>query len=291
MISKVTRLSTAPQCKHIRPALSAVVLLVFALPAAADMIWLEPQRFTAPVDSQVLVRVMKGTDFAGEPVPFDPQRFERFTYISESLERPLKPGIGGEVLVPVTNRNVHSILYESRPTRVTWNSAEEFDQALKADGWPGHLAVHDGESATRPVTELRHDCAKTLILPEGHSWVTWRSAGCVFELIPESIRARLKYVDAYFEKRPLRGATVVGFAKSEPELKDARVADRYGRAGIGLRASAAGPWLISAVHVVPAAPSSGADWETFRATLVIDHNVQGGLLPGPARSSPSESRK
>jgi hypothetical protein len=268
-----------------------VVLLGFASPAAADLIWLEPQRFTAPVDSQVQVRLMKGTDFAGEPVPFDPQRFERFTYISESLERPLMPGIGGEVLVPVTNRNVHSVLYESRKTLVKWNSAEELDQVLKADGWPGHLAVRDGESSTRPVTELRHDCAKTLILPEGHSWVTWRSAGCVFELIPESIRARLKYIDAYFEKRPLRGATIVGLAKSEPEVKDVRVADRYGRAGIGLRANAAGPWLISAVHVVPAPPSSGADWETFRATLVIDHNVQGGLLPTAPQRSASEPRK
>jgi len=44
--------------------------------------------------------------------------------------------------------------------------------------------------------------------------------------------------------------------------------DQNGRATFAI--DEAGPWLVKAVHMVPAAAGSNADWESFWASLTFE---------------------
>jgi hypothetical protein len=80
---------------------------------------------------------------------------------------------------------------------------------------------------------------------------------------------RLTYRD-----RPLSGALVVAFNRRAPSEKLSARSDPDGR--VRFRFPAGGAWLIKAVHMEPAAAGSGAEWESFWASLTFE-------LPGVPR--------
>ncbi len=72
-----------------------------------------------------------------------------------------------------------------------------------------------------------------------------------------------------YQGRPLAGALIVAFQhdRAQEEKSMAR-SDTDGRVRLPLRR--AGRWLVKAVHMVPAPPGSGAEWESLWASLTFE---------------------
>ena len=68
--------------------------------------------------------------------------------------------------------------------------------------------------------------------------------------------------------KPLQGALVTAFTKERPGAKISVRSDAKGRAA--LKIDRPGTWLVKAVHMIPASRESGADWESFWASLTFE---------------------
>ena len=71
-----------------------------------------------------------------------------------------------------------------------------------------------------------------------------------------------------YDNRPLAGALVVAMNRLNPAEKASARTDKDGRVRFKLRRD--GMWLIKAVHMVPAAEGTHADWVSFWASLTFD---------------------
>jgi uncharacterized GH25 family protein len=99
-----------------------------------------------------------------------------------------------------------------------------------------------------------------------------RVLGLRLELIPEKnpytlapgqdLPVRLLYGGA-----PLVGAKVAAVPKDQPSRQVAQRTDAQGR--VRLRLERPGVWLVKAVHMIAAPAGSGADWESFWASLTF----------------------
>ena len=67
---------------------------------------------------------------------------------------------------------------------------------------------------------------------------------------------------------PLAGALVVAFNQRSPYHRLRARSDQNGRATFAI--DEPGPWLVKAVHMVPAAAGTNADWESFWASLTFE---------------------
>ena len=74
--------------------------------------------------------------------------------------------------------------------------------------------------------------------------------------------------EARVEGRWWYGALVVAFNQRHPYMKQRVRADQNGRATFTV--GEPGPWLVKAVHMVPAPAGSGADWDSVWAALTFE---------------------
>jgi uncharacterized GH25 family protein len=66
---------------------------------------------------------------------------------------------------------------------------------------------------------------------------------------------------------PLAGAKVAALPKDQPSRQIAARTDAQGRVRLVL--DRPGVWLVKAVHMIPAPPGTGAEWESFWASLTF----------------------
>jgi uncharacterized GH25 family protein len=71
-----------------------------------------------------------------------------------------------------------------------------------------------------------------------------------------------------FEGKPLAGALVVAINRENAEKRASARSNASGRVTFDLTAS--GVWLVKTVHMVPAPPSSAADWESLWASVTFE---------------------
>ena len=71
-----------------------------------------------------------------------------------------------------------------------------------------------------------------------------------------------------YEGKPLEGALVVAFNKTEPLKKRKARTDKDGRVQFDFNRP--GVWLVTAVHMLPAPPKTNADWESVWASLTFE---------------------
>ena len=79
-------------------------------------------------------------------------------------------------------------------------------------------------------------------------------------------------VRLYYGGKPLKGALVMALQKDRPEPGLSARSDAQGR--VRLRLDRPGVWLVKAVHMVPAGKETGADWESFWASLTFEVPVR-----------------
>jgi uncharacterized GH25 family protein len=258
----------------------SMLVLVFAFAVSASLsahdFWLEPTGFMADVGRIVGVKLRVGQDFHGDPVPRADALIGDFVVVDANGRRPLvgREGSDPAGLLRVTSPGLMVVGYRSRPSPVTL-PADKFTEYLKDEGLDSVIAARARSQASqREGREIFSRAAKSLL----HSGAMARGAGdCTLgfpiELVAErnpydmrtgdSLPVRLTYKDA-----PLAGALVVAFNQRHPFLKKRVRSDQNGRATFTI--DEPGPWLVKAVHMVPAPAGSNADWESFWASLTFE---------------------
>jgi uncharacterized GH25 family protein len=256
-------------------------VLVASTPLAAHDMWIEPTGYHSHVGEIVGLKLRVGQDFLGDPLPRDPALIDQFISLDAGGRRPIvgRDGQDPAGLVRVSSPGVLIVGYRSRPTSVVL-PAEKFNQYLKEEGLETIAALRAERHQTgADAHEMFSRCAKSLIASGPSSDMEGdRALGFTLELVAERNPYVLKASDELptrltYEKRPLAGALVVAINRANPSSRISARTDASGR--VRLRLTQSGNWLVKAVHVTQARPGSGAEWESFWASLTFD--LPGGM--------------
>lgn len=268
-----------------RRALLALFLAASGAVAAVDAhdMWIEPATFSPATGHLVTIGLRVGQDFIGDPLPRDPALIDQFIIDDADGRRPVigRPGSNPAGVVRVASPGMAIVGYRSNPSRVEL-SAEKFAQYLREEGLDAVAAVRAARGQTGGVREQFSRCAKSLIrtgepaAPGGD-----RALGFTLELVaernPYDVKAGQELpVRLTYEGRPLKGALVTAINQADPTAKVSARADAAGR--VRLRLPRAGTWLVKSVHMIAAPAASGADWESFWASLTFE-------MPGGSHES------
>jgi uncharacterized GH25 family protein len=243
------------------------LLLAAALvssPALAHDFWIEPTSFTPDAGDLVKLTLWVGEQLGGETLPRDESQIEWFSALRGSTASPVLGRDGTEpagILRPDRPGGI-VIAYRSLRSAVELDPAK-FQAYLDLEGLP----------KVPPGRELFSRCAKSLLAVGGRGDPSFTApVGLTLELVPEvdpytlSPGARLS-VRLLYEGKPLEGALVMALDAVDARSPQKIRSDRDGRAVFVVPRS--GPWLIKAVHMIPAPRGTGAAWESLWASLTF----------------------
>lgn len=255
-----------------------LALLLQAAALKAHDFWIEPSSFRPAAGERIAVHLRVGEGFRGDPVPRNPGRIERFAAVGAAGEFPLAgvPGTDPAGIAALPAPGVWLLVYDSNHSSVELEGAK-FESYLKEEGLEriSRMRGERGQTAA-PGREIYSRNAKALIVAGNGSAAGYdRVLGLDFELVPEASPADLPAdvedtelpVILLFRGKPLAGALIVAIPREAPEAKVSARTDAGGR--VRLRLDRAGDWLVKAVHMEPAPAESGADWESFWASLTF----------------------
>jgi hypothetical protein len=268
----------APRARGRRSAaLAACVVLAAVAPhARAHDFWIEPSTFRPATGSPVTFRLRVGERLAGEALARDDSMVVRFVAAGPRGEVPVAGADGAEpagiATLPVPGRWV--VAYQGRPSAVELEPAK-FAGYLAAEGLERIIDLRRARGEERrSARELYSRCAKALLVvgdaPDAPLGDGAASAplGLTLELVPLPRAAGGDFAfRLLYEGRPLAGALVAALSERAPTAPVAARTDHDGRVALPL--TAPGWWLVKAVHMIDAAPGSGADYESFWASLAF----------------------
>jgi hypothetical protein len=242
----------------------------------AHDLWIEPTTFSPEAGQIVGIRLRVGQDLLGDPVPRIPALINQFIFEDAAGRKQLIGREGGDPagFLRVDQAGLIVLGYFSNPSTVDL-SAEKFNQYLKDEGLESIAALRASRKQTNaPAHELFSRCAKSLVLSGSASRTqSDRALGFTLELVaernPYMLRANEELpVRLTYEDRPLAGALVIAMNRLNPAEKLSARTDTNGRVRFHLNTG--GMWLIKAVHMIPARPSTNADWQSYWASLTFD---------------------
>ena len=260
----------------LRVVVSCAAALALAAPAEAHDLWIEPATFVTGPGKVLALRLRVGQDLVGDPVPRDETGIEQFVLV-DSKTRHMIPGRDGSDpagIVRIDSQGVLVVGYRSRPSPVVLPAAK-FNDYLREEG----LEAVAAERASRNQSdaegrELFSRAAKSLVLSEAATAGGGdRALGMRLELVAEANPYWHRKSDdlpfrLLFENRGLAGALVVAINRQDPSARMTARTDSSGRVRFNLPRN--GMWMVKAVHMVPAAADSGADWESIWASLTFE---------------------
>ena len=249
------------------------LILLATLPLSAHDMWIEPALFQPEAGQLVSVRLRVGQDLLGDPLPRSSALVNQFVVLNGEGRKPV---VGREGADPAglfrVSAGMHVVGYYSNPSAVD-QSAEKFNQYLKEEGLESIAALRARRNqSSAPVKELFSRCAKSLVL-SGPATGADQALGFPLELVAGQNPYRLRPGDELpvrltYQNRPLAGALVVAINRLNPMDKLSARTDSDGRVRFSPRAG--GMWLVKAVHMIPAPPASGADWQSYWASLTFE---------------------
>ena len=256
--------------------LAVAAIVLSSTPVFAHDMWIEPTTFSPTPDQMIGVRLRVGQDLLGDPLPRDTSLINQFVFEDAAGRKPVvgRHGFDPAGFVRAVVPGLLIIGYSSNPSTVEL-PAEKFNQYLKEEGLDAVAALRTRRNEMGiGAHELFSRCAKSLVLSGSPSETQGdRPLGFTLELVAErnpytlhadeDLPVRLTY-----ENRPLADALVVAMNRKNPSEKLTARTDNAGRVRFQLRPD--GMWLIKAVHMVPAATGSGAEWLSFWASLTFE---------------------
>jgi uncharacterized GH25 family protein len=240
--------------------------------AYAHDFWIEPSSFSPASGARVATSLKVGMGFQGEPVARNPAKVRRFVLLDSRGDVPVEgePAADPAGVVKTRAKGIAVVGYWGNHSSITLEAAE-FESYLKEEGLERVIAERARLGrASEPGREIYSRCAKAILRVGGRGGAGFdRELGCRFELIPQSPIAAAGgelVFRASYQGTPLEGALVAALRKGSTSWVTAR-SGVDGR--VALRLADAGIWLVKAVHMVPAPPESGADWESFWASVTF----------------------
>jgi uncharacterized GH25 family protein len=259
-------------------AFIAAAIIAAVAPVSAHDFWIAPSAYRPKVGSLVGLRLLVGQSLIGDPVPREPSSIERFTVsdaANGSSDKPIPGRDGGDPagIFRVDAPGLLVVGYQSAP-RLVELTADKFDQYLGEEGLDAVRSLMTPKPARSTARELFSRCAKAMLLSGPSSAGDGdRALGLPLELIAE----RNPYTTPRGEALPFvlkyrgaarSGALVIALSARNPSLKLSARTDRDGR--VTFKFPESGPWLVKTVHLIPARPGAGADWESFWASSTFE---------------------
>jgi uncharacterized GH25 family protein len=254
------------------------LLLLAAAAAGAHDLWIEPSSFTPAPATRFAVRLFIGQLFRGDTFPRDPKLLTRFAVLGSAgeTEIPGVPDTDPAGFLIAGPPGLYELVYTSRPAFVQLDAAK-FEHYLGEEGLReiSQLRVQRGQTGAA-VREMFSRCAKSLIAVGGAGGTGFsgfaRPLGLTLEVVPEKNPYTLGAgqelpVRLLYRGVPLASAQVEAVPKDQPSRLVSGRTDRQGR--IRLRLDKPGTWMVKAVHMIAAPAGSGADWESFWASLTF----------------------
>jgi ketosteroid isomerase-like protein len=262
---------------------SSVLLMGITSLLQGHDFWLVPNAFHVPDGAEIEVLGQTSSRFPTSEAAVAPTRVADARIISAadevriddlsvsgtSLRIRHRPRAPGQRIVAVT---LHPVSVRE--------SAEGFRRYLVLEGAPEALERYEREGIlpTDSITRRYTKYAKALVeVGAGGPRAFSRIAGHPAEFVPLADPAALSAGDTFavrllYRGQPLSGVHVhAGSVTAPSSPQDERVVtlttDAAGVARVPIDRS--GLWNVRALHVVPAAAGSGADWDTHWVTLVF----------------------
>ena len=270
--------------------LTAAALALGVARVSAHDLWIEASAFRPDPGRVVGLHLLVGQGFLGDPIPRDPALIEQFVAITPDATVPIvgQDGADPAGLLRQTTPALVVIAYRSRSTPITL-PPDKFNQYLRDEGLDDVARVRAAHRQNdAPARELFARCAKALLqVGKPSPPQSDHAVGMTLELIasrnPYTLRAGDELsVQLLFERNPLKDALVIALNRQHPDTRVAVRTDADGRVLIPL--ADPGDWLIKAVHMVAAPKDSGADWQSYWASLTFE------LGEGPRGTTGAASR-
>lgn len=248
-----------------------------ALPLAAHDMWIEPSSFRPPAGSTLEVELRLGDDpAAAERVARNPRRIVRFVVAQGDAIRDV-PGFAGRTpagLLRLEGAGLFVLGFQSHPSAIEL-AAAPFEAHLAEEGLERVIALRRQRGASGEGGRERFSRhLKSLVAvgpprPQDGD----RALGLPLELIAEDNPYLLApgaplSLRLLFAGEGVAGVLVEAVRPADPAKRLAARTDAEGRVSFPLER--AGPWLVTAVHMVEAPEGSGADWESFWASLTFE---------------------
>lgn len=257
-----------------------VLCAVQARPTAAHEYWLHAAPYSPAVGATSNLTLQFGEYFIGEPTPFVLQRFTRFEHYSSAGKVDLEPRVPRGVELPrlpvlVGQAGTQLIAFDAVANYLTL-PADKFYDYLHDEGLDSINRIRAAIGhAGRPGRERYFRNVKTLLRGGGLSDDTYAIAtGQRLELTPGNDPLSMKPGDSLvltlqFDGKPLAGALLKAFHRHDGQLTMIRAySDHAGK--ISLALPWAGEWMLSTVHMIPAAGSADADWDSYWGNLSFE---------------------
>jgi hypothetical protein len=253
-----------------------VVLCAYARVSAHDF-WIEPSTFSATAGAPLSFALRVGVDFKGDPVPRSAAMIERFVIAGPDGVRDVigREGSDPAGFAPIAAPGVYVIGYRSRPTSLEQDGAK-FEKYLQEEGLERISEQRKQAGRTNmPGLEIFSRCAKAIVSSPGSAPAMLKdqalkdqTLGLRLELIAEKITpGKPSTFRLLYEGQPLEGALVVAISKDAPMQKLTARSNKTGRVTLTLPG---GVWLLKAVHMIPAARETGAEWESLWASTTFE---------------------
>jgi len=253
----------------------ALLIVLLSIPARAHDFWIEPSTFTPAPGQRVAVRLRVGQELRGDPVPRELAELKRFVMVGPGGEGPVPglPNTDPAGFAAFESPGLYTVVYDSGRHPLELEAAK-FAQYLSQEGLEkiAGLRARRGQTATG-AKEVFSRCAKSLIAAgTGGGSQYDRPLGQRLELVPEKNPYAMKGggelpVRLLYEGKPLAGALVMALPKDRQASPVSARSDAKGR--VRLQLDHPGFWLVKAVHMIPAPPDAGAEWESFWASLTF----------------------
>ena len=258
-------------------ALAAVCgMLTATAPVLTHDFWLEPSSFRLEPGGMVHFRLRVGEHFIGDPLPRDAAMIAQFIAAGPKEIRPV-PGQHGRDpagMLSIAESGLIVVGYRSRHSTAE-QTPKAFDAYLAEEGLDRVAAIRATRtSSSGVIRELFSRCAKVLLVAGPVSGSAQdRILGFTLEIVaeknPYGLRAGQHLpVRLLYDGQPLEGTLVVAMNRQDPSARVQARSNREGRVSLPL--SRGGVWMIKAVHMIPAAAKSGAEWESFWASLIFE---------------------
>lgn len=256
---------------------SAVALLFAAGPLRAHDFWIEPSSYAPEVVSTVRVHLRVGERFRGEAVRRDPAAIESFvarTADGAQADVVAPAGMDPAGFYRIAAPGTVLLGYRSRRTPIRLD-ADRFNEYLSYEGLDPVLAMRrERGEEDLPGREVFSRCAKSILAAGGKGGDGFdQRFGWPLELVPVVDPTTLSPGDSLpvlvlRNGEPVAGVQVAARSDVRNGRRVTARSDARGRVLFTL--DDAGPWLLSAVHMVPAPDGLDADWESFWASLTFE---------------------
>ncbi len=272
--------SIRPRVKIRTWAALALAAMSVSLPGWAHEFWLWSEPFSPAVGASARLTLNVGEYFVGDLVGFGAQNAASMRRYAAGVNQDLSTRARSAVVRPdfrldLPAAGTHLVAFDSNPTLITL-AADKFHAYLHEEGLDAIVQQReDAKTAAMPGRERYRRCAKALLKVGGRSDATYAvRTGQRLEILPladplaKAAGEALEFA-LLFDGRPIVKRLVKAWHKRDGQTIVIRAhSDAAGKVVFNL--PYAGPWMISVVHMIPAADTADADWDSFWGNLTFE---------------------